>query len=74
MASRWAYEALTVTQFKDNKYEKKFFKYDKEMSFANWKKDQWESNLDTKLTNFYRVSKKKIQMKWNLEKPKEMEK
>ena len=58
MASRWAYEALTVTQFKDNKYEKKFFKYDKEMSFANWKKDQWESNLDTKLTNFYRVSKK----------------
>ena len=58
MASRWAYEALTVTQFKDNKYEKKFFKYDKKMSFANWKKDQWESNLDTKLTNFYRVSKK----------------
>ena len=58
MASRWAYEALTVTQFKDNKYEKKFFKYDKQMSFANWKKDQWESNLDTKLTNFYRASKK----------------
>ena len=57
MASRWAYEALTVTQFKDNKYEKKFFKYDKQMSFANWKKDQWESNLDTKLTNFYRTSK-----------------
>ena len=28
------------------------------MSFANWKKDQWESNLDTKLTNFYRASKK----------------
>ena len=24
MASRWAYEALTVTQFKDNKYEKVF--------------------------------------------------
>ena len=54
MASRWAYEALTVTQFKDNKYEKKFFKYDKEMSFANWKKDQWESTLETKLSSFYR--------------------
>ena len=54
MASRWAYEAMTVTQFKDNKYEKEFFEYNKQMSFANWKKDQWESNLETKLSNFYR--------------------
>jgi ABC-type multidrug transport system ATPase subunit len=54
MASRWAYEAMTVTQFKDNEYEKIFFECNKEMSFANWKKDQWESNLETKLNNFYR--------------------
>ena len=54
MASRWAYEALTVTQFKDNEFEKLFFKYDKKMSFANWKKDQWESSLETKLSNYYR--------------------
>ena len=59
MASRWAYEALTVAQFKDNEYEKRFFEFDKKMSFANWKKDQWESNLDTKLTNFYRISQSK---------------
>ena len=58
MASRWAYEALTVVQFKDNDYEKQFFEFDKKMSFANWKKDQWESNLDSKLTNFYRISQK----------------
>ena len=58
MASRWAYEALTVVQFKDNEYEKRFFEFDKKMSFANWKKDQWESNLDSKLTNFYRVTQK----------------
>ena len=58
MASRWAYEALTVVQFKDNDYEKRFFEFDKKMSFANWKKDQWESNLDSKLTNFYRISQK----------------
>ena len=70
MASRWAYEALTVTQFKDNKYEKKFFKYDKQMSFANWKKDQWESNLDTKLTNFYRTSQKENPDKMELMKTK----
>jgi len=54
MASRWAYEAMTVTQFKDNEFEKIFFEFNKEMSFANWKKDQWESNLETKLNNFYR--------------------
>jgi ABC transport system ATP-binding/permease protein len=54
MASRWAYEALTVSQFKDNDFEKLFFKYDKKMSFANWKKDQWESSLETKLNNYYR--------------------
>lgn len=58
MASRWAYEALTVVQFKDNEYEKRFFEFDKKMSFANWKKDQWESNLDSKLTNFYRITHK----------------
>jgi ABC-type multidrug transport system ATPase subunit len=54
MASRWAYEAMTVTQFKDNEYEKIFFEYNKEMSFSNWKKDQWESNLESKLNNFFR--------------------
>ena len=54
MASRWAYEAMTVTQFKDNEYEKIFFEFNKEMSFSNWKKDQWESNLETKLNNFFR--------------------
>ena len=49
MASRWAYEAMAVTQFKDNDYEKIFYEFDKEMSFANWKKDQWISNLESKL-------------------------
>jgi ABC-type multidrug transport system ATPase subunit len=49
MASRWAYEGLAVTQYKENKFEKNFYSYDKEMSFANWKKDQWLSNLQGKL-------------------------
>ena len=38
MASRWAYEALTVTQFKDNKYEKKSFQVCSKMSFYSGKK------------------------------------
>ena len=68
MASRWAYEALTVVQFKDNEYEKRFFEFDKKMSFANWKKDQWESNLDSKLTNFYRITQKENPLHTELDK------
>jgi len=34
MTSRWAYEALAVAQFKDNKYEKNFFDIEKEKSDA----------------------------------------
>ncbi|MDR0418991.1 MAG: ATP-binding cassette domain-containing protein, partial [Prevotellaceae bacterium] len=30
--SRWAYEALAVTQFKDNRYERNFFDYDMKLS------------------------------------------
>ena len=54
MASRWAYEAMAVNQFKDNDYEKLIYQDKKDMSFANWKKDQWESTLETKLSSFYR--------------------
>jgi ABC-type multidrug transport system ATPase subunit len=32
MPSRWAYEALAVAQFKDNKYEREFFSYDMQIS------------------------------------------
>jgi ABC-type multidrug transport system ATPase subunit len=54
MASRWAFEALAVCQFKDNDYEVVFYEHDKEMSFANWKKDQWVSNVQTKLKDVNR--------------------
>ena len=57
MASRWAYEAMSVTQFKDNEFEKLFFEENKEMSFVNWKKDQWASNLESKLSNYFRNHK-----------------
>ncbi len=54
MASRWAYEAMAVKQFKDNEYESIFFDYDQQMSFANWKKDQWVSNMEGKLKDVVR--------------------
>jgi|LakMenEpi03Aug12_release.lakeMendotaPanAssembly.Ray.scaffolds.fasta_scaffold05561_12 ABC-type multidrug transport system ATPase subunit len=49
MASRWAYEALAVTQFRDNEYEKLFYEYDRVMSIANYKKDLWVTELQNKV-------------------------
>jgi ABC transport system ATP-binding/permease protein len=36
MVSRWAYEALTVEQFKKNYFEKHFFEYDQKVSNAHF--------------------------------------
>jgi hypothetical protein len=36
MASRWSFEALAVEQFRNNRYEKNFFKYDLEISQNDW--------------------------------------
>lgn len=49
MASRWAFEALAVNQYKDNRYERNFYKYDKSMSIAQYKKIYWKQKLETKL-------------------------
>ena len=36
MTSRWAYEALALTQFEDNQYSKYFYKVEREISQANY--------------------------------------
>ena len=36
MVTRWAYEAISVEQFRSNKSEKPFFKYDMEISQNDW--------------------------------------
>ncbi len=36
MVTRWAYEAISVEQFKSNKFEKPFFKYDMALSQNDW--------------------------------------
>lgn len=53
MASRWAFEALAVNQFKNNKYEKYFFDVDKQMSNATFKKDFWLQKMTDKLDSIY---------------------
>ena len=55
MASRWAFEALMVTQFKDNPFEKQFYAYDQQVANANYKRLYFipalESRLATVLNN-----------------------
>ncbi|UYN88230.1 MAG: ATP-binding cassette domain-containing protein [Cyclobacteriaceae bacterium] len=49
MASRWAFEAGMVTQFKDNRYEQEFYYLDKVMADADYKKIYYIPELETRL-------------------------
>lgn len=49
MASRWAFEALAVNQFRNNKYERQFYKYDEMMSIADFRKNYWIPHLRGKI-------------------------
>jgi ABC-type multidrug transport system ATPase subunit len=57
MVSRWAFEALAVNQFKENKFEKDFYIYDKAMSIASFKKNFWVSSMRTNLTMAIKYAK-----------------
>jgi ABC-type multidrug transport system ATPase subunit/uncharacterized tellurite resistance protein B-like protein len=49
MASRWAFEAAMVTQFRDNRFEREFFIYDMVMADADFKKIYLIPELKTRL-------------------------
>lgn len=49
MASRWAFEAAMVAQYKDNKFERQFYRWDKQMSESDYKKIYYIPALETKL-------------------------
>ena len=49
ITARWAYEALAVYQFKENDYEEMFYRYDKSMSVADFRKNYWLRTLNNKL-------------------------
>ncbi|MCW3806250.1 ATP-binding cassette domain-containing protein [Plebeiibacterium marinum] len=51
ITARWAFEALAVNQFKNNKYEKEFYIYDKIKSEAKYKKEYLIPSLSAKLDN-----------------------
>lgn len=56
--ARWAYEALAVYQFKENKYQKQFFKYDEAMSNSDYKRNYWLKTLNNKVDLCERYLKK----------------
>lgn len=49
MASRWAFEALAVTQFKDNPLERELYGFDKQLSIINYRKIYWLPEITGKL-------------------------
>lgn len=49
MASRWAFEAAMVAQFRDNEYERIFYKYEKVLAEADYKRIYYIPTLETKL-------------------------
>ena len=49
MASRWAFEAYMVTQFKDNPLEKQFYEFDKQQAQAEYKKVYYIPELESRL-------------------------
>jgi ABC-type multidrug transport system ATPase subunit len=61
VTARWGYEALAVKQFVDNKFARRFYEYDRQMSQAKYVKDYWSSrlkgNLDKIMIDIKRGSK-----------------
>jgi ABC-type multidrug transport system ATPase subunit len=49
MASRWAFEAYMVTQFKDNPFERKFYEFDKVAAVSDYKRVYYIPALESKL-------------------------
>jgi translation initiation factor 2 beta subunit (eIF-2beta)/eIF-5 len=67
MASRWAFEALAVNQFKENDFERNYYSFDKAMSIANYKKNFWISSMKTNLTMAVKYAQKLKEKRSNLE-------
>lgn len=61
MASKWGYEALVVSQFKDNAFTKNFFEYDQTIANSEFKSVYYipalEAALDEIHTNFHNEEK-----------------
>lgn len=62
--ARWAYEALSVKQFRDNHYNRIFYPYDKIVAEADYIKQYWCKTINNKVDEILRY--KSIPEKRNL--------
>lgn len=64
MASRWAYEALAVAQYKRNAFEQPFYAVNQRESEASWKRDYWLPELKNQqnLLNNYHADTSKAEL------------
>jgi len=70
MTSRWAFEALAVNQFKNNKFEKLFYEDEQKIAYYGYKKNHWVVGLQDSVTNaidFFNNPSYKEYLKNNLE-------
>ena len=51
ITARWAFEALAVEQFMNNRYEKVVYPYEKAMSVAEFRKNYWLVEMKNKLND-----------------------
>ena len=49
MTSRWAFEAIMVRQFKDNKFERNFYEFNKKAADSNYKTGPYFEALSTEI-------------------------
>jgi len=55
ICSRWSFEALMVTQFKDNEFEQPFYAYNRQIAQTSFKRDYYLPKLQSKLNEAYRL-------------------
>jgi len=60
MASRWAFEAAVVTQFKDNRFDKIFYEIDKMAANAEYKKLYYVPRLESELTYVFNNMRRRL--------------
>ncbi len=65
MVTRWAYEALCVEEFKSNRFEKPFFRYDMEISQNDWYASFLIPALEVKIDECLTAGKNPVYMDYS---------
>lgn len=60
MASRWAFEAAVVTQFKDNRFDRIFYELDKKAANAEYKKLYYIPRLESELAFVFNNMRRRL--------------